>query len=127
MTPNAPMTRVGQLLRRAGALVLAVVATTSAAVVTGLVFLLRIYQVHVSPALPPTCRFYPSCSQYAVEALQVHGVLRGVGLTTWRLLRCHPWHPGGADPVPPRRGDRPSPVAAGSGAAEDHHEEQAPC
>jgi putative membrane protein insertion efficiency factor len=103
------------------------VSAVGAAVVTGLVFLLRIYQVHVSPALPPTCRFYPSCSQYAVEALQVHGVVRGVGLTTWRLLRCHPWHPGGADPVPPRRGDRPSPVAARPGAAEDHHEEQAPC
>ncbi|SHK80180.1 hypothetical protein SAMN05443637_11293 [Pseudonocardia thermophila] len=101
---------------------------TSGAVVTALVFLLRIYQVHVSPAFPPTCRFYPSCSQYAVEALQIHGVLRGVGLTTWRLLRCHPWHPGGADPVPPRRGDRTSPVAALTCVdAEDHHEEQAPC
>lgn len=80
----------------------------------------RIYQRWVSPALPPTCRFYPTCSAYAVEALQVHGVLRGTWLTLWRLLRCAPWHPGGIDPVPPARD-------AHSRSAEDHHEEQAPC
>ena len=81
---------------------------------------IRIYQRWVSPALPPTCRFYPSCSAYAVEALQVHGVLRGTGLTLWRLLRCAPWHPGGIDLVPPARDVHPR-------SAEDHHEEQAPC
>lgn len=117
------------------AAVIAIVTAISAAVVTGLVFLLRIYQVHVSPAFPPRCRFHPSCSHYAVDALRTHGVLRGVGLTTWRLLRCHPWHPGGVDPVPSRRHGRPSPVAARHGVAAPisapssghHNEEQAPC
>ncbi|MEQ3551358.1 membrane protein insertion efficiency factor YidD [Pseudonocardia nematodicida] len=64
----------------------------------------RWYQVWISPALPPSCRFQPSCSAYAVEAFSVHGLIRGFGLTVWRLLRCAPWHPGGWDPVPPRRG-----------------------
>jgi putative membrane protein insertion efficiency factor len=85
-----------------------------------LVRLIRGYQIHVSPALPPTCRFYPSCSAYAVEALEVHGVARGTGLALWRLLKCAPWHPGGIDPVPPGRDVRNRPVP-------DHHEEQAPC
>ena len=66
----------------------------------------RWYQRWISPALPPTCRFHPSCSAYAVDAYAVHGLIRGTGLTVWRLLRCGPWHPGGADPVPPRRRDR---------------------
>lgn len=86
----------------------------------GLVALIRGYQTYVSPALPPSCRFYPSCSAYAVEALEVHGVIRGTGLTLWRLLKCAPWHPGGIDPVPPVRDVRHRP-------AQDHHEEQAPC
>lgn len=68
-----------------------------------LVLLIKGYQRFVSPFLPPSCRFYPSCSAYAVEALTVHGVLRGSWLTVRRLLRCGPWHPGGLDPVPPRR------------------------
>ncbi len=63
----------------------------------------RFYQKWISPGLPPTCRFRPTCSAYAVEAVTVHGVLRGCGLTLWRLLRCNPWHPGGLDPVPPSR------------------------
>jgi uncharacterized protein len=82
-----------------------------------LIMLLRGYQRWISPALPPTCRFYPTCSAYAIEALQVHGPLRGSWLTVRRLLRCAPWHPGGVDPVPPRR----------SRSARNHHEEQAPC
>jgi putative membrane protein insertion efficiency factor len=59
------------------------------------------YRRWISPALPARCRFYPSCSAYALEALAVHGAWRGVRLTLWRLLRCHPFHPGGYDPVPP--------------------------
>lgn len=58
------------------------------------------YRRWISPALPPRCRFYPSCSAYAQEALTRHGAVRGVALTFWRLLRCHPFHPGGFDPVP---------------------------
>lgn len=56
----------------------------------------------ISPALPARCRFYPSCSAYALEALTVHGAIRGSCLTLRRLLRCHPFHPGGFDPVPGR-------------------------
>lgn len=63
------------------------------------------YRRWLSPALPARCRFYPSCSAYALEALARHGVLRGTGLAVWRLLRCHPFHPGGYDPVPPREMD----------------------
>lgn len=62
----------------------------------------RVYRAVISPLLPPSCRFYPSCSEYAVEALTVHGALRGSWLTLRRLLRCGPWHPGGLDFVPPR-------------------------
>ncbi|HEY9414280.1 MAG TPA: membrane protein insertion efficiency factor YidD [Pseudonocardia sp.] len=65
--------------------------------------LIGLYRRWVSPALPPRCRFYPSCSAYAAEALEVHGLLKGSALGVWRLLRCAPWHPGGVDPVPPRR------------------------
>ena len=61
------------------------------------------YRRWISPALPARCRFYPSCSAYAVEAISTHGVLRGFGLATWRLLRCQPFNRGGYDPVPPRR------------------------
>jgi len=64
------------------------------------IFLLRGYQYLISPLLGPRCRFHPSCSHYAIEALQQHGLLRGLWLTLRRLLRCHPWHPGGHDPVP---------------------------
>src|ERR671939_784672 len=61
------------------------------------------YRRWISPALPARCRFYPSCSAYALQAVATHGALRGLGLASWRLLRCHPFHPGGYDPVPPRR------------------------
>lgn len=66
-----------------------------------LVLLIRVYQRLVSPLLGPRCRFYPSCSAYAVEALTSHGPLRGSWLAIARLARCHPWNPGGPDPVPP--------------------------
>jgi uncharacterized protein len=68
------------------------------------VLLIRIYQWTVSPLRGPTCRFYPSCSQYALEAVQRFGVLKGAALSVARLARCHPFHPGGYDPVPPGRG-----------------------
>jgi uncharacterized protein len=61
---------------------------------------IRFYRRWVSRWLPPACRFHPSCSQYALEALQKHGALRGLGLTVHRLLRCQPLCPGGFDPVP---------------------------
>jgi putative membrane protein insertion efficiency factor len=57
----------------------------------------------VSVRLPPRCRFYPSCSQYALDALTTHGAFRGSWLAVRRVGRCHPWHDGGLDPVPPRR------------------------
>ncbi|OQX07505.1 MAG: membrane protein insertion efficiency factor YidD [Desulfobulbaceae bacterium A2] len=60
---------------------------------------IRGYQLLLSPVLPPACRFYPSCSQYALEAVQRHGALRGVLMALGRLLRCHPFSRGGYDPV----------------------------
>lgn len=67
---------------------------------TGLVLAVRGYQVAISPLLPPSCRYYPTCSQYAVEALERHGAWRGGWLAVRRVLRCHPFRPGGYDPVP---------------------------
>jgi putative membrane protein insertion efficiency factor len=64
-------------------------------------FLIRLYQWTLSPLIGPTCRFHPTCSQYALEAVLRFGVLRGTMLAGARLARCHPWHPGGIDPVPP--------------------------
>lgn len=61
---------------------------------------IRTYQLLVSPLLPPSCRFLPSCSEYAAEAIQRHGALRGTGLALLRLARCHPWGGSGYDPVP---------------------------
>lgn len=63
-------------------------------------WLLRIYRYAISPLLGPSCRFYPSCSEYAHEAFCRHGLTRGGWLSLRRLLRCHPWHCGGHDPVP---------------------------
>jgi putative membrane protein insertion efficiency factor len=64
------------------------------------VILIRIYQWTISPLLGQNCRFHPTCSQYAVEAVQSFGALRGSWLAVKRLGRCHPWHPGGFDPPP---------------------------
>ncbi len=65
-----------------------------------LVLLVKAYRRLVSPLLPPACRFYPTCSSYAVTALERHGALKGSWLAARRLARCHPFHPGGIDPVP---------------------------
>jgi hypothetical protein len=65
-----------------------------------LIYLIRAYQLAISPLLGPRCRFYPSCSQYGLEAIEQHGALRGTWLTVKRIARCHPWHEGGFDPVP---------------------------
>jgi putative membrane protein insertion efficiency factor len=62
--------------------------------------LIRLYQVAVSPLLGPSCRFHPTCSHYAEQAILRHGLVRGAWLGIGRLLRCHPWNPGGYDPVP---------------------------
>jgi hypothetical protein len=66
-----------------------------------LIALVRAYQVGISPLIPPSCRYQPTCSAYAVEALERHGASRGTWLTMRRLLRCHPWGGEGHDPVPP--------------------------
>lgn len=66
----------------------------------GLVAFIRAYQLVISPALPPACRFTPTCSQYALEAIRRHGALRGSWLAVRRLARCHPFNPGGFDAVP---------------------------
>jgi putative membrane protein insertion efficiency factor len=66
---------------------------------TILVSLLKFYKATVSPWLPPSCRFVPTCSEYACEAIQRHGALRGSAMGLRRLLRCHPFHAGGYDPV----------------------------
>ena len=67
-----------------------------------LVALLRAYQLVVSPLFGPRCKYYPTCSSYAIEAVRTHGALRGAGMATWRVLRCNPFSNGGLDPVPPR-------------------------
>ena len=72
-----------------------------------LIALVTIYRKVISPVLPPTCRYHPSCSAYALQSLQVHGVVKGVALSAWRLGRCNPFSKGGLDPVPPRGAWRP--------------------
>lgn len=67
---------------------------------------LRLYRLLLSPMFPPSCRFHPSCSQYAEEALGQHGALRGSWLALCRIVRCGPWHAGGFDPVPGARHGR---------------------
>lgn len=62
--------------------------------------LIRFYQKHISPAFPPCCRFTPTCSQYALEAIEKYGALKGGALAVWRILRCNPFCRGGYDPVP---------------------------
>jgi uncharacterized protein len=66
------------------------------------IVMIRAYQIALSPLLGARCRYYPTCSNYAIEALRVHGVLRGSLMASWRILRCNPFSPGGVDHVPPR-------------------------
>jgi putative membrane protein insertion efficiency factor len=66
-------------------------------IITGI---LKVYQTVLSPLLPPTCRFHPTCSSYAILAIRKHGALRGAALTLRRIARCHPFSAGGFDPVP---------------------------
>ena len=91
------------------------------------VFPVRMYRRFVSPALPKRCKYHPSCSEYAVEAVRSHGVLRGVVLAGWRLLRCNPWSHGGFDPVERQRLFKPRAVAdGGERPTELTHEDRTP-
>ncbi|WP_076556905.1 membrane protein insertion efficiency factor YidD [Salimicrobium flavidum] len=65
--------------------------------------LIRFYRKGISPFTPPTCRFYPTCSEYGLVAFQTHGFLKGMVLTGKRILKCHPFHPGGVDVVPEKK------------------------
>ncbi|HSV56218.1 MAG TPA: membrane protein insertion efficiency factor YidD [Magnetospirillaceae bacterium] len=71
--------------------------TILSAVLSGCI---RLYRAVLSPLKPPSCRFYPTCSEYALEAVRKHGPFQGTAFTFRRILRCHPWNPGGYDPVP---------------------------
>ncbi|MEH6799130.1 MAG: membrane protein insertion efficiency factor YidD [Pseudomonadales bacterium] len=73
--------------------------------------LIKVYRYAISPLMASHCRFYPSCSCYAQEAIEEHGLLKGVALSARRLGRCHPWNPGGYDPVPTHSDNRPSQMA----------------
>jgi putative membrane protein insertion efficiency factor len=64
-----------------------------------LAFIIKIYQFALSPLLPNSCRYYPSCSEYTRQAILTHGAIKGIGLGAWRILRCNPWSKGGHDPV----------------------------
>ncbi|MCD6165973.1 membrane protein insertion efficiency factor YidD [candidate division KSB1 bacterium] len=64
------------------------------------IWIIKGYQIIIAPLLPPSCRFYPSCSQYAIETLNKYNVFKSLLLIGWRILRCNPWNPGGYDPVP---------------------------
>ena len=68
-----------------------------------LIWLIRLYQRAISAKTPPSCRFTPTCSAYAIEAIQRFGVIRGTGLAVWRILRCNPWGRHGYDPVPEKK------------------------
>ncbi len=70
-----------------------------------LIALIRGYRFLISPLFPPVCRFHPTCSQYAIEAIERFGIIQGSWLAVQRILRCHPYHPGGYDPVPPKPED----------------------
>ena len=93
-----------------------------------MLFLIKIYQKTLSPLLSSifgsacACRFYPSCSNYAAEAIRVHGVIRGSALALVRLLKCTPLHPGGIDPVPPAKGGKASAPSCNTLCNHTHHQ-----
>ena len=90
-------------------------------------WLIRFYQREISPLRPPCCRFIPTCSAYAIEALRVHGAFKGSLLAAWRILRCNPFGRPGLDPVPPKgkwRNDPPTPLRPGQAPAEDGGERE---
>lgn len=65
------------------------------------IILIKLYQFSISPYIPDSCRFSPSCSNYSLEALNTHGIIKGIILSVWRILRCNPWGGHGYDPIPP--------------------------
>lgn len=67
------------------------------------IWLINVYRNYISPMTPPTCRFHPTCSAYGLEAFEKHGAIKGLYLTVTRILKCHPFHPGGFDPVPEKK------------------------
>lgn len=71
-----------------------------------LIWLIKIYQLFISPLFPGVCRYRPTCSQYMIEAIRIHGIFKGIYLGTKRILRCHPWGGEGWDPVPPKKQDK---------------------
>jgi putative membrane protein insertion efficiency factor len=74
------------------------------AIGAALIGLVRVYQYAISPMLGQRCKYYPSCSNYAIDALRIHGPVKGTGLAVWRVLRCNPFSDGGVDFVPPKHG-----------------------
>ncbi len=76
------------------------IAWTRRAAIWGLCLPIRLYQRCISPYMPPACRFTPTCSEYAIQAIRKHGPVKGTGLAIWRILRCNPWGGSGYDPVP---------------------------
>ena len=87
-----------------------------------LIGLIRLYQRAISANTPPTCRFTPTCSAYAIEAIQRFGAIRGTGLAVWRILRCNPWGGHGYDPVPEKKAAaEENPAAAGGGNSSPFH------
>lgn len=93
--------------------------SVGAAAARGAIFLIELYRHTISAQRLPTCRFTPTCSRYAVEALSEYGLIRGGWLATVRLLKCGPWYPGGWDPIPERRGASPGGVSENAQPAED--------